>query len=135
VGASLATGAPTALPAVTPILPFQGKIPKATVKIHKDKRAKRTGKISRRDNLCVAVALNASETTGYRVMMSFGQLSGTDTVRNVLQQKSCLSFLTFCPSVSLTTGNIHKKAGKKASQKAQLYLRDAPPPADFDILT
>lgn len=50
-------------------------------------------------------------------------------------KKSCLLFLTFCPFVSLTTGNIHKKAGKKASQKAQLYLRDAPPPADFDILT
>lgn len=50
-------------------------------------------------------------------------------------KKSRLSFLTFCPSVSLTTCNIHKKAGKKASLKAQLYLRDAPPPADFDILT
>lgn len=49
--------------------------------------------------------------------------------------KFLISFLTFCPSVSLTTGNIHKKAGKKASQKAQLYLHDAPPPADFDILT
>ena len=49
--------------------------------------------------------------------------------------KFLLSFLTFCPSVSLTTGNIHKKTGKKASLKAQLYLRDAPPPADFDILT
>lgn len=65
----------------------------------------------------------------------FGQLSRTGTVRNALRQKSCLSFLTFRLFVSLTTGNIHKKAGKKASQKAQLYLRDAPPPADFDILT
>jgi|GEM_PF-5954631 len=65
----------------------------------------------------------------------FGQLSGTGTVPNALRQKSCLSFLTFRSFVSLTTGNTHKKAGKKASLKAQLYLRDAPPPADFDILT
>lgn len=43
-------------------------------------------------------------------------------------KKSRLSFLTFRLFVSLTTGNIYKKAGKKASQKAQLYLRDAPPP-------
>lgn len=65
----------------------------------------------------------------------FRQLSGIGTVRNALRQKSRLSFLTFCPSVSLTTRNIHKKTGQKASLKAQLYLRDAPPPADFDILT
>ena len=83
----LSTGARSGAPADNSILPIPGKIPKATVKIHKDKRTKRTGKISRRDNLCVAVALNASETTGYRVMMSFGQLSGTDTVRNALRQK------------------------------------------------
>ena len=87
VGASLATGAPFGATRGYRHLALSGQNPEATVKIHKDKRAKRTGEISRRDNLCVAVALNASETTGYRVMMPFGQLSGTGTVRNALRQK------------------------------------------------
>ena len=68
-------------------LALSGQNPEATVNIHKGKRAKRTGEISRRDNLCVAVALNASKTTGYRVMMPFRQLFGTGTAHDALRQK------------------------------------------------